>query len=119
MDAIFINSKNSSNFDPHRLILNHTDTINLKRSEKYVVYQSYYILYIENIYIYIYIYYIYIYTYKNNRFKIAPATWNGKFELSDRSHSVSGIQDYLDQIIFKKYETLTDNLPVRIYVNKI
>ena len=47
MDAIFINSKNSSNFDPHRLILNHTDTINLKRSEKYVVYQSYYILYIK------------------------------------------------------------------------
>ena len=69
--------------------------------------------------IYIYIYISHTHKYKNDRFKIAPPTWNGKFELSDRSHSVSGIQDYLDQIIFKKYETLTDNLPVRIYVNKI
>ena len=36
MDAIFMNSENSKTFDPHRLLLNLTDKINLKRSDKYV-----------------------------------------------------------------------------------
>ena len=36
MDTIFMNSKNSKTSDPHRLLLNLTDKIDLKRSEKYV-----------------------------------------------------------------------------------
>ena len=36
MDTIFMNSKNSKMSDPHRLLLNFTDKINLKRSDKYV-----------------------------------------------------------------------------------
>ena len=36
MDTIFMNSKNSKTADPHRLLLNVTDKINLKRSGKYV-----------------------------------------------------------------------------------
>ena len=36
MDTIFMNSKNSKTSDPHRLLLNLTDKINLKRSDKYV-----------------------------------------------------------------------------------
>ena len=36
MDAIFMNSENNKTFDPHRLLLNLTDKINLKRSDKYV-----------------------------------------------------------------------------------
>ena len=36
MDNIFMNSKNSETSDPHRLLLNFTNKINLKRSEKYV-----------------------------------------------------------------------------------
>ena len=36
MDAIFMNSENSKTFDPHRLKLNLTDKLNLKRSGKYV-----------------------------------------------------------------------------------
>ena len=36
MDTIFMNSKNSKTSDPHRLLLNLTDKINLKRSNKYV-----------------------------------------------------------------------------------
>ena len=35
MDTIFINSKNSKTSDPHRLLLNLLDAINLKRSDKY------------------------------------------------------------------------------------
>ena len=30
MEAMFMNSKNSGTYDPHRLLLNLTDTINLE-----------------------------------------------------------------------------------------
>ena len=36
MDTIFIKSKNSGTSDPHWLLLNLTDKIKLKRSDKYV-----------------------------------------------------------------------------------
>ena len=36
MNTIFMNSKNSKTSDPHGLLLNLTDKINLKRSDKYV-----------------------------------------------------------------------------------
>ena len=36
MDTIFRNSKNSGTSDIRRLLLNPTDKINLKRSDKYV-----------------------------------------------------------------------------------
>ena len=37
MNTIFMNSGNSKTFDPHRLLLNPSDKINLKRRDKYVV----------------------------------------------------------------------------------
>ena len=37
MDTIFINSRNRKTFDPHRLLLNLSDKINLKRSDKCIV----------------------------------------------------------------------------------
>ena len=36
MDTIFINFKNSETSDSHGLLLNLTDKINLKRSDRYV-----------------------------------------------------------------------------------
>ena len=36
MDTIFMNLKNSGTSDPHRLLLNLTNKINLKRSDKCV-----------------------------------------------------------------------------------
>ena len=36
MDTIFMNSENSKTSDPHRLLLNLSDKINLKGSDKYV-----------------------------------------------------------------------------------
>ena len=36
MDTIFMNSENIKTSDTHRLLLNLTDKINLKRSNKYV-----------------------------------------------------------------------------------
>ena len=36
MDTIFINSRNSKTSDLYRLLINLSDKINLKRSEKYL-----------------------------------------------------------------------------------
>ena len=55
-------------------------------------------------------------SYKNNTFKISVQT--GYEELPDRSYSVSDIQDYFKYII-KKHEAVSDNPPIRIYVNQI
>ena len=39
MDTIYMNSKNSKKSYPHRLLLNLSDKIKLKRSDEYVTYQ--------------------------------------------------------------------------------
>ena len=56
--------------------------------------------------------------YNDNKFKISASAWKDKFNLPDGSYSVSDIQDYFEYII-KKHETIVDNPPVQIYVNKI
>ena len=56
--------------------------------------------------------------YNNNKFKIHGPTWNDEFNLPDGSYFVSDIQDYFEYII-KKHETIADNPPVKICVNKI
>ena len=57
-------------------------------------------------------------TLNSNKFKISAPTWNDEFDLSNGSYSVSDMQDYFEYII-KKHETIADNPPVQIYVNKI
>ena len=54
----------------------------------------------------------------NNKFNIFAPAWNDEFNLPNGSYSVSDIQNYFECII-KKHETIADNLPVQIYVNKI
>ena len=83
MDTIFMNSKNSETFGPHRLLLNLADKIDLKRSDKYAV--------LSKLSIY--------YTWKkikksnkNNKFKISAPMWNEKFEL---------LMDHILCVIFK------------------
>ena len=95
MDTIFMNSKNSGTWDPHRILLNVIDKINLKKSDKYVS--------LSNLSIY--------YTWKNikqscknNKFKISASTWNDKFELPDGSYSVLNIQDYFESSLRKHGE---------------
>ena len=56
--------------------------------------------------------------YNNNKFKISAPTWSDEFNLPDGSYSVSDIQDYFEYII-KKPETIADNPPVQIDLNKI
>ena len=87
MDTIFMNSENSKTSDPHRLLLNLTDKINLRRSDKYVALSNLSIYYTQkNIKM----------SYKNNKFKISAPVQNEKFELPDGSYSVSDIQDYFE-----------------------
>ena len=86
-----MNSKNSKTSEPHRLLLNLTEKIDLKRSDKYVALSNFSIYYTwKNI----------KRTYKNNKFKISAPIWNEEFELADGSYSVSDIQIILN--IFKK-----------------
>ena len=53
----------------------------------------------------------------NNKFKISAPTWKKTSDLPDGSF-IDDIQDYFAFII-KKHETLTEDLPVQIYPNKI
>ena len=109
MDTIFMNFENSKTSDPHKLLLNLADKINLKRTDKYVALSNLGIYYTwKNI----------KKSYKKNKFKISAPTWNEKFELPDDSYSVSDIPDYFKYII-KKHETVTDNPSIKVYINKI
>ena len=94
-----MNSESSKTSDPHRLLLNLSDKINLRRSDKYVALSN------------LSIYYTWrnIKLYKNNKFKISVRTCNEKFELPDGSYSVSDIQDFFEYILRKKHETVTDS----------
>ena len=108
MDTIFINSENSKTSDPHRLLINLSDKLNLKRSDKHVDLSNLSICYTwKNI----------RKSYKNDKFKVSTPTWNEGFELPDGSYSVSDIQDYFEHI-FKKHDAVTDNPSIRIYINK-
>ena len=92
MGTISKNSKNSKTFGPNRLLIKLSERINLKWSNKYVALS-------------------------NNKSEISPSTRNDKFELRDRSYSLSDIKDYL-QYIIKKHEPMAYNLPLRVNVNK-
>ena len=109
MNTILINSGNSKTSDLHGLLLNLLEKINLKRSDKYVTLSNLCIYYKwKNIKM----------SYKNNEFKASSPTWNEEFELLDDSYSVSDFQDYFENIT-QKHEIVTNNPPIRIYVNKI
>ena len=67
MDTILVNSENSKTSDSHRLLLNLTDKINLKRSNKYVALHGK------------------RKSYKTSKFKISAQTWNEEFQSPDGS----------------------------------
>ena len=49
---------------------------------------------------------------------MSARTWNDSFDLLDESYSISDNQDYF-KYITKKHETIADNPPVQIYINKL
>ena len=109
METLFMNTLNSKTNESNKFMYQLTDKLNLKNPNKNMA--------LANLSIY--------YTWKNitseyinNKFKISAPTWNITFDLPDGSYFVSDIQDYFEYII-KKHETIADNPPVQIYVNKI
>ena len=109
MDIIFINSENSKTSKSHFLMLKLTNKLDLRIGEKFIA--------ISNLSVY-YTWKIIRSSYNKNKFKISAPTWNDKFELPDRSYSVSDIQDYFECILKKHGEDI-DKPSVQIYVNKI
>ena len=102
-----MNSKNSKTSDPHILLLNLTDKIDLRRKYKYIA--------LSNLSI--------CYTWKNtkksnktNKVKISAPTWNEEFELTDESYSTLDIQDYFEYTS-KNHGEKTVNPLMRIYTN--
>ena len=98
MDTIFMNSENSKTSDPHRLLLNISDKINLKRSDKYVAYQI--LAFTSHWQI------------QKNHTKTINLKYLGQRRMKnlnfpDGSYSVSDIQDYFEYIM-KKHELFTD-----------
>ena len=84
-----MDSGNSEITDLRRLLLNLSDKVNLKRSDKYVALSNLSIYYTwKNI----------KRSHKNKKFKISAPTWNEEFELPDKSYSVSNIQDFFEYI---------------------
>ena len=69
-----MNSVNSKTYDSHRLLLNLSDKINLKRNDNYVALSNLSIYYTwKNI----------KKSYKNNKYKISATTRNEELELTD------------------------------------
>ena len=67
MDTVFINSKNRINSDPHRLLFNLLEKLNLKRSDRYLSLSDFNFYYTQkNI----------KKLCKNNKYKISAPTWN-------------------------------------------
>ena len=109
METLFMNTENSKTNEPHKLVLNLSQRLDLRSSDKHVAIQN------------LSIYYTWKHIreqYKNNKLKIIYLTWNDEFELPDDPYSVSDIQDYIEFII-KKREPLITTPPIHVHINII
>ena len=87
---IFMNTENSKTSEQHIFVLNLTQILDLRSSNKQVALQN------------LSFHYMWKNTrqqYENNKLKIMAPTWNDEFELTDGSYSVSDIQNYIEYII--------------------
>ena len=108
MDTIFMNSENSRTSEYHVSVLKLTDKLDLRRGQNTVTLSN------------VSIYYTWKYiksSFNNNKFKISAPMWKEKFELPDRSYSISDIQDYFEYSL-KKHSESVDNSSIKIYINK-
>ena len=82
MERIFMNTKNSKTNEPHEFVLNLSQRLDLRSSNKHVALPNLCIYYKwKNI----------RKQYKNIKLRIIAPTWNAEFELPDGSYSVSDI----------------------------
>ena len=108
MNTIFMNSKKIKTSDPHRLLLNLSEKINLKRSDKYIALSNLSICYTWKI------------------IKSHTKMINLKYQLRHVMKSLNFLMDHILyhiikitlNISWKKHGEKTDNPSIRIYVNK-
>ena len=86
METIFMKMENSKTNKSHKFVLNLSQRLDLRSSDKDVA--------LQNLSIY-YTWKIIRKQYKNNKLKILVPTWIDEFESPDRSYSVLDIQDYI------------------------
>ena len=104
METIFMNTENSKMNEQNKFVLNLSQRLDLRSSDKHVALQNVSIYYTwKNI----------RKQYKNSKLKVIAPTWNDEFKLPDDSYSISDFQDYIEFII-KKHETLTTIPPIHV-----
>ena len=104
-----MNTENSKTNEPHKFVLNLSQRLDLRSSDKHVALQKLSIYYTwKNV----------RKKYKNNKLKIIAPTWNDELEFPDSSYSVSDIEDWI-KFIIKKHGTLTTIPPIHVYINRI
>ena len=82
METIFMNLENSKTNEPQKFVLNLSQRIDLRSSNKHVILQNVSVYYTwKNI----------KQLYKNNELKILALTWNDEFELPHGTYSVSDV----------------------------
>ena len=82
METIFMNLENSKTNEPQKFVLNLSQRIDLRSSNKHVILQNLSVYYTwKNI----------KQLYKNNELKILALTWNDQFELPHGTYSVSDV----------------------------
>ena len=91
METIFVNTENSKINEPHKFVLNLSQKLDLRSSNKYTAYQ--------NLTVYYYTFKNIRKQYKYDKLKIIAWTWNDEFELPDGSYYMSDIQDHIEYII--------------------
>ena len=89
MDTIYMNSKHSKISNPHRLLLNLTDKIDLRRKTNILLYHLSIYYTLKNI----------KKSYRYNKFKILAATWSEEYDIPDGSYSIAYIQDYFEYLL--------------------
>ena len=82
METIFMNLENSKTNEPQKFVLNLSQRIDLRSSNKHVILQNLSVYYTwKNI----------KQLYKNNELKILALTWNDEFQLPHGTYSVSDV----------------------------
>ena len=94
-----MNNENGKTNEPHKFRLTLADKLNLKDPNKNMALANLSIYYIRK---------SIKSAYNNNKFKVFTPTWNDEFDLSNRSYSVSDIQDFLHILLknMKLYQTI-------------
>ena len=92
MDTMFMSSRNSRTYDRHRLLLNLSDKMDLKRGGKYFALSNLSIYYIrKNI----------KKLCKNSKFKISTPTW---FRVPLQSHGMKSLNYLMDYILYQIFK---------------